>query len=780
MITRVRMKNWRSHIDSDLQFGRGVNALVGIMGSGKSSVVQAISFGLFGTFPQLQSKRMKLDDLIMRKPSRKQRTEVEVEFQAGGNAYSVKRLVEEGRGTVLAEFRENGVLLDVNPRSVNDLVERKLQMDYDLFSRAVYSEQNGLDSFLRVQKGHRMEQVDRMLKVDRFERARESAVALSNRVKNGLAEKMRIVSDMEKEGLDARIKGLSGEISSLLETLERLRSDYSAISKEKVETAGMLSEAESKDSDLQSIRRELEGLRAAFREVSFSAEQKRERVGGEDLGALRKKHERLGELLKELDNDLVIKKEEERTRRELLAGINARMQVASRKELPALGEKLSTMEGQWLMFNKMKQALGGINIVDEELKLEAARKGLYSLLARKEELERHMKDLTGKTRCPVCQTEVGKERKEVVLGRKKRELKRTGKLVAQRSEEVKQLEKDFDYLQRETKEFYILEERIKDYHLLKAEHGQVAEAIGMLGKDAEEMAEKLQVAVTEANDLGARQKAAYIEHERLGQMIRDSLQLRELEQKRVDYFRKIKAAEEREAGLASALASVDMQSLRKELQEKVAQEREMKARRTSFEDKAEDKKNALADLAGRLGRMNSYKEEIRTDEMVIEKLGGFVRVLKATQDQLREEFLKSVNYIMDRLWQELYPYGDYQGVRLAIDDDYILQLKGSDGWTSADLISGGERSMACLALRIAFSLAFMPNLKWLILDEPTHNLDSNAIRQLSEILKEKINAYVDQVFLITHEDRICEGLTGAIYRLDRNKDLNEPTQIAGM
>ncbi|RLI96552.1 MAG: DNA replication and repair protein RecF, partial [Candidatus Aenigmatarchaeota archaeon] len=39
MITKVKLKNWRSHLESEFKFTRGTNALVGILGSGKTSVL---------------------------------------------------------------------------------------------------------------------------------------------------------------------------------------------------------------------------------------------------------------------------------------------------------------------------------------------------------------------------------------------------------------------------------------------------------------------------------------------------------------------------------------------------------------------------------------------------------------------------------------------------------------------------------------------------------------------------------------------------------------------
>ncbi|RLC27105.1 MAG: hypothetical protein DRH37_11185, partial [Deltaproteobacteria bacterium] len=147
--------------------------------------------------------------------------------------------------------------------------------------------------------------------------------------------------------------------------------------------------------------------------------------------------------------------------------------------------------------------------------------------------------------------------------------------------------------------------------------------------------------------------------------------------------------------------------------------------------------------------------------------------------QLREEFVSTVNSIMQNVWETLYPYGDFRGIRLAVDGDYVLQLNSGKDWIAVDgTASGGERSIACLALRIAFSHAFIPNLKWLILDEPTHNLDAGSIQNLSSILQESIKAFAEQVFLITHEERISEGLDN-IYLLERDKGKNEPTRIAG-
>ena len=85
--------------------------------------------------------------------------------------------------------------------------------------------------------------------------------------------------------------------------------------------------------------------------------------------------------------------------------------------------------------------------------------------------------------------------------------------------------------------------------------------------------------------------------------------------------------------------------------------------------------------------------------------------------------------------------------------------------------------MACLALRIAFSLVLAPQLKWLVLDEPTHNLDTKAVDLLGNVLRERISTFIDQVFLITHDPSLEAAVSGYLYRLEREKEKDGFTKV---
>jgi DNA repair protein SbcC/Rad50 len=193
MISKIRLTNWRSHANSELVFSSGTNALLGHMGAGKTSILDAICFSLFGTCPNLQSKKLRLDDMIMKKPFEKDKAEVEAHFQVDSNVYSVKRVIEKGKGTTYSEFRENGKLMEApSTQRVNELVSKVMKVDYDLFSKAIYSEQNALDYFLTIPRGQRMKKIDELLMIDRFEKARASAITLANKVAERSAGRVRL------------------------------------------------------------------------------------------------------------------------------------------------------------------------------------------------------------------------------------------------------------------------------------------------------------------------------------------------------------------------------------------------------------------------------------------------------------------------------------------------------------------------------------------------------------------------------------------------------------
>ena len=59
MITSVKLHNFLSHKDTELSFDNGVTVFIGENGAGKSSIIEAITFALFG-----KTRRGAIEDVI--------------------------------------------------------------------------------------------------------------------------------------------------------------------------------------------------------------------------------------------------------------------------------------------------------------------------------------------------------------------------------------------------------------------------------------------------------------------------------------------------------------------------------------------------------------------------------------------------------------------------------------------------------------------------------------------------------------------------------------------
>ena len=667
MITKIKLKNWKSHLDSEMEFTKGVNALIGINGSGKSSVLDAITFGFFGTFPNHNNRKIGLDDIIMSRPAAKDEAEIYLEFVCNQKLYSVLRKIKKGKGTILAEIREDGKLIEVNPSSVTEHIERILEIDYPLFSKAVYSDQNNIDYFLTLPKGKRMEQIDKMLKLDRIDEVRNSAGSLKALFENRLNERMRFLSELKKENIEGKLSECQSNIQGFQEKILVFQKELDVKQENKNSLFKIFSDMELKSNRFIEASSRLEGFQRSYSELLDNIKEKSASLFGVTKPDLIKNIEGIKNEKSVSETDLKDRKESLESLRNTIAKFNA--------EIRSISESLIDFE----------------NI---------------------------------SAQCPVCESEIDTLKKDSL-----KEI-RQGKIA-----EIKKNQ----------------EESISQISKLREE----IESLEKIVREGEKSIDKFTYKLDDFETL-----------ERLN----NKSKILEIE---IERFAKEKSE------LEKGMANIDRQKVREEMFELNRKIGEISSDIKGLEISLRREKTILEDLKTRLGNIKRHEKDVENYGKLSNFLDNFIKALRLTQGQLREEFTRVVNSIMSNIWVSLYPYGDFSDIRLAVKDgDYVLEIKNIENWINVDgFASGGERSLACLALRVAFSLAFIPNLKWLMLDEPTHNLDSNSIEKFSSVLDEVMGNFVNQVFLITHEPKIAENLEGPVYRLERDKNVGSYTKI---
>ena len=131
IISKLEMKNFKSHKNTSCNFDRGITLVFGQNGAGKSSIFEAINYALFGgradNFIRHESKSMK----------------VSMQFNSGGIEYRIERNRTEKSSAARLYRLDSGSekIESSGSQNVKEDLENKLGFDGTLFRNAVYVRQ---------------------------------------------------------------------------------------------------------------------------------------------------------------------------------------------------------------------------------------------------------------------------------------------------------------------------------------------------------------------------------------------------------------------------------------------------------------------------------------------------------------------------------------------------------------------------------------------------------------------------------------------------------------
>lgn len=766
MITSIQLMNWKTHRSTRLEFQKGVNVLIGVMGAGKSSVMDAISFGLFGTYPALNSNRVKRENIISNRPVQEQEGEVKLNFTANGDTYTVTRRVSRDKPTS-ARLEKNGTFFQAQPERVNEEIEHALKLDYDTFSRAVYAEQNRLDYFLELTKGERKQQIDRMLGLDNFAKAEENVTSLINRIKDMISADEGTIAQIDADGLKRQLEKLAAEKLELEREQESMTRSLSERKASVEDLTKQISELKVKYEKKKKLANDV--LEYKSRMKTLEAELAKIDIKEVDEAALENSVARATDERDRLERDVLKLKEGERAIMKSLANIDVSIN----------NNRAKVDERERILQNLKGKTVDGI---DSELKshnaaLQELMKSAASLKSRKSDTQEWIKELEKHiSKCPVCERELTKEMIDRLLKDKSSAISLLDAEIERSTKELDTFNRSIAELVAEQNRIRVASAKIDEYKGVeilieraleeqkteKARHDVSLAALESKTKELDALKEELSK-LRASKEKVDRKKSYEFEIRKSREMLRQKeleLELLDVDDKTIYSMQEqltkesnaMTEASSKITGNAKLIANMDLQ---------------------------------IAEKTKSISNLNVLKERIGARRNHINNMNKFKAALVSTEELLRSKLITSINSLMQNIWTGMYPYADYSGIRLSAKrDDYLLEastgsdINGERVWVGVDSIaSGGERSTACLTMRIAMAMVIVPNLKWLILDEPTHNIDDAGIGKFVEILGDALPRVVEQIFIITHDQALRHITSARVYQLDRNKDRSEPTAV---
>lgn len=268
-------------------------AITGPTGAGKSSLIDAICYALYGRVPRVVSE---VASCIAQGLDRMQ---VTLEFAADRERYRVYRETRKKRqGAVRLERWRDGNWQPVADRAkeVNEQINQIVGLDYDGFTRSVILPQGQFQEFLAGSLEKRRSVLRSLLRLDVYEKMRSRANATASELKTRIEEReytLAGLADATPENIqqqEAALAATHAEIASLRQAQQQLRAAYALAEKLNqaretaarceqeassalVEVTRLRAGMEDDNAALLALQREVEGLEEAVAANPFDPER---------------------------------------------------------------------------------------------------------------------------------------------------------------------------------------------------------------------------------------------------------------------------------------------------------------------------------------------------------------------------------------------------------------------------------------------------------------------------------------------------------------------------
>ena len=675
----------------------------GKTGAGKTSIVDAITYALYGKVPRYGNTDA--TSRVLSKGSNRLR--VSLEFSVGGRRYRIERFFRQRPKESILRVEEEGRRLNLTKREVESWVKKTTGLDYRTFTKVILLPQGEFDRFLKPKEPkERREILIELLNLEIFEKMREMASErcrelegelsalrtdvealrdLSEEVLKRLEEEKREVERRANE-LKERVRELeelftqAKERERLTEELERIRSSLASLEKRRGEVEELkrkldkarkvlpylpyIERVEGIERELRDLRLEREKLLRSRMELIGEMENvkaERERVEEEfrSLPSLReelqrtlRELERLEEALEELraveklKKDIGIKERELEKRKGVYEECEARL---------SKGEKL---------IEEVKGELEGLEYDEEEheslIKKAERRKVLLRDLERLREIEDSLK----RERAERERILKDLERRRKELEEKERELERAGMEV--HASHIRSLLKEGDRCPVCGGVFRggEFEEAGADLEGLKRELESVRSKVLALERALASVEARISALEREREALsGAVEEGRELLEEDLEGKLRE---LEERRRRRRELEEKLKKYQERFSQLLKEREEAlrDLERLRSEIDslKNLLREKERRAeklsegglelsivdrRRSGLEQRKEDLESRIREVEERRERVNSYWDELSKRLVALETKLGELETMLDKREKERKESLRKLAHLFE-------------------------------------------------------------------------------------------------------------------------------------
>ncbi|MEP7066578.1 MAG: SMC family ATPase, partial [Gemmatimonadota bacterium] len=260
-LNSVALTNFRQHAETRIDFDSGLTGVIGANGSGKTTILEAIAWAIYGT----SAARGTRESIRHNRAGARATVRVELDFDLGGHRYKVVR------GLTSAELYLDGGSAPIasSISGVTELLTRRLGMTREEFFNTYFTGQKELSVMAAMGPSERAQFLSHVLGYERLrsaqqlERARKNAlVAQIGGIRQGMPDAAIVeqqLADSERRLVAATQQS---EIARLRHTVaatarESIAPRWERVQREREQLVALMSEMRVAEEEERSMTRDM-------------------------------------------------------------------------------------------------------------------------------------------------------------------------------------------------------------------------------------------------------------------------------------------------------------------------------------------------------------------------------------------------------------------------------------------------------------------------------------------------------------------------------------------
>ena len=730
-IKSVRLHNIRSYLDEEVHFPQGSVLLSGDIGSGKSTILLAIEFALFGI-----SKGMLSGDALLRHD--KQSGFVELCFSLDKNEVAIRRSLKRLKDSI----RQDEGFLVINSVkqfcTAEELKARVLELlGYPkellrkskglIYRFTVYTPQEEMKRILFEDPQLRLDTLRQVFQVEKYKLVKEGAAVVMQALREKKRELSARIDDLPQK--KQQVKELLSELAAVEQKLAAL---MPAIGK----TEQLFQQSQAALKSVEDKARQLNLAKSQLAAALAVLDEKKRLIASKDAEVVQARNDSARLKLQVQDNSAAITQ---------LSSCLSRLEAFSESLLKDAGMK-SSLEGELLAAEQLRFE------VESEISRAEALKSSSLQLQQK---------ISVLSSCPTCLQPVSVGHKHKISSEEQAKVAmleaKLGAAFEKKTavaDKIKRLKAGLSELQAKENAAARLASELKQYFELASSFGA--------GIHEEAASSSMAVADMQA-DLGilvAVKKKLDSGREKLF-MISEKERFIQAAEKLAGGYREeanlLASRREELSALISSFGDVESEiaTLQGSLDVIAGEKTRLMVQNASLGKEKENVNNLLKLLSDEVGRKEAAREELESANNVNYWLGEMFMNLVAV---IEKHVMMKVHQEFDELFREWFVMlmGN-ENLTARIDEEFTPVVEVNGFGIPVENLSGGEKTSCALAYRLALNMVInnlvstIRTKDTLILDEPTDGFSAEQLNKLRDVLAQ---LGLPQIIIVSHEERI--------------------------